>query len=109
MALVNTYFEQLDRALEKWRGSKQFDTLVNNAAIAPPSSLETTDEETFDQLFRVNVKGPFFLTQQAVPRIRENGPVIKVSTILTRIGNTQTLPYAMTNGAIDIATLNLAN
>jgi 3-oxoacyl-[acyl-carrier protein] reductase len=108
LAGVNTFFEQLDRALAERTGSNQFDILVNNAAIAPASSLETTDEETFDQLFRVNVKGPFFLTQQAVSRIRENGRVINVSTILTRIGNTQTLAYAMTKGAIDIFTLNLA-
>jgi hypothetical protein len=60
----------------------------------PASSLEGTDEQTFDQLFSVNVKGPFFLTQRAVERIRENGRIIDVSTILTRIGNPQTLTYA---------------
>lgn len=105
---INSLFEQVDHQLTDRTGSNQFDILVNNAAIAPASSIEGTDEETFDQLFRVNVKGPFFLTQQAVQRIRENGRIINVSTILTRIGNPETLAYAMTKGAIDIFTLNLA-
>lgn len=105
---IDSLFQQVDRQLAERTGSNQFDILVNNAAIAPASSLEGTDEETFDELFRVNVKGPFFLTQQAVQRIRENGRIINVSTILTRIGNPETLAYAMTKGAIDIFTLNLA-
>jgi NAD(P)-dependent dehydrogenase (short-subunit alcohol dehydrogenase family) len=105
---INSLFEQLDRELTQRTGSNQFDILVNNAAIAPASGLESTDEETFDQLFRVNMKAPFFLTQQAVQRIRENGRIINVSAILTRIGNPGTLAYAMTKGAIDIFTLNLA-
>lgn len=105
---IHSLFEQLDRELNERTGNNQFDILVNNAAIALASGLESTDEQTFDQLFNVNVKAPFFLTQQAVERIRANGRIINISTNLTRIGNPVTLAYAMTKGAIDIFTLNLA-
>ncbi len=43
----------------------RLDMLVNNAGIAPKvraDILEAT-EESFDELMRVNVKGPYFLTQ----------------------------------------------
>jgi 3-oxoacyl-[acyl-carrier protein] reductase len=108
LAGISSLFDQLDRELIERTGANQFDILVNNAAIAPASGLGELDEPDFDRLFHVNVKSPFFLTQQAIRRIRDHGRIINLSTILTRIANTQTLAYAMTKGAIDIFTLNLA-
>lgn len=45
----------------------RLDLLVNNAGVAPRERrdlLEAT-EESFDHVLRVNLKGPYFLTQQA--------------------------------------------
>lgn len=49
---------------------KQFgrlDLLVNNAGVAPAvrADLLEAGEESFDRLLRINLKGPFFLTQAA--------------------------------------------
>ncbi len=43
----------------------QIDLLVNNAGIAPAvrADLLSADEESFDRLINVNLKGPYFLTQ----------------------------------------------
>ena len=43
----------------------RLDLLVNNAGIAPPvrADILETSEESFDRVFKVNVKGPYFLTQ----------------------------------------------
>lgn len=43
----------------------RIDLLVNNAGVAPEkrADLLETDEESFDRLIRINLKGPFFLTQ----------------------------------------------
>jgi 3-oxoacyl-[acyl-carrier protein] reductase len=40
--------------------------LVNNAGVAPSvrADILEADEESFDRLMRINVKGPYFLTQQ---------------------------------------------
>jgi 3-oxoacyl-[acyl-carrier protein] reductase len=70
--------------------------------------LGEIDEQRFEQLFEVNVKGPFFLTGQAVRRLRDRGRIINLSTILNRVANAQTLAYAMTKGAIDILYLELS-
>jgi len=43
----------------------RLDLLVNNAGIGPQVRTDVLDaeEESFDQLIRVNLKGPYFLTQ----------------------------------------------
>jgi NAD(P)-dependent dehydrogenase (short-subunit alcohol dehydrogenase family) len=45
----------------------RLDLLVNNAGVAPQvrADLLEASEESFDRLMRINVKGPYFLTQQA--------------------------------------------
>jgi 3-oxoacyl-[acyl-carrier protein] reductase len=45
----------------------KLDLLVNNAGVAPAAraDLLEADEASFDRLMAVNVKGPYFLTQQA--------------------------------------------
>ncbi len=45
----------------------QLDLLVNNAGVAPNVRADILDasEESFDRLIRINVKGPYFLTQLA--------------------------------------------
>lgn len=43
----------------------RIDLLVNNAGVAPQVRADLLDagEESFDRLFAINLKGPFFLTQ----------------------------------------------
>ena len=45
----------------------RLDVLVNNAGVAPEARLDLLEatEESFDRLMRINVKGPYFLTQLA--------------------------------------------
>src|SRR4051812_44964978 len=40
----------------------RIDVLVNNAGVYPADATASTDEKTFDQVYAVNVKAPFFLT-----------------------------------------------
>jgi 3-oxoacyl-[acyl-carrier protein] reductase len=46
----------------------RIDALVNNAGIAPRVRRDITeaDEESFEELMRVNLQGPYFLTQTVV-------------------------------------------
>jgi NAD(P)-dependent dehydrogenase (short-subunit alcohol dehydrogenase family) len=46
----------------------RIDALVNNAGIAPKVRADITEagEESFDELIRTNLKGPYFLTQEVV-------------------------------------------
>jgi 3-oxoacyl-[acyl-carrier protein] reductase len=55
------------RLLEFLRGTYgRIDCLVNNAGVAPSVRADLLDagEESFDRLIAINLKGPYFLTQQ---------------------------------------------
>jgi NAD(P)-dependent dehydrogenase (short-subunit alcohol dehydrogenase family) len=47
--------------------------LVNSAGIFPGSTTAATDEATFDEVYGVNVKAPFFLTAAIAPAMAERG------------------------------------
>lgn len=59
----------------------RLDLLVNNAGVAPRvrADLLEADEESFDRLIAINVKGPYFLTQLAarwmIEQLRDHGHV----------------------------------
>ena len=59
------------------------DILVNNAGIARPKPIEEIDEEAFDRMFGVHVKGTFFATQAVIPgmKARRYGKIVTVSSI----------------------------
>jgi len=59
------------------------DTLINNAGINPLASVFETDEDTWDRVMDVNVKG-YFLCSQAVGRLmveRESGNIINMASV----------------------------
>ena len=108
LASVEELFDSLDLELTSRNGSNRFDILVNNAAIAPDASVEATTEDVFDRVFAVNTKVPFFISQKALPRLRDGGRIINISTGATRIAFPELAAYAMSKGALNILTLELA-
>jgi 3-oxoacyl-[acyl-carrier protein] reductase len=99
---VDTLFERLD---EEFDG---LDILVNNAAIATSSDFENTTPEEFERIFAVNARAPFFITQRALPRLRDGGRIVNISSGVTRIAMPEIITYSMTKGALDTFTHTLA-
>jgi NAD(P)-dependent dehydrogenase (short-subunit alcohol dehydrogenase family) len=82
------------------------DILVNNAGIFPGPSTATTDEATFDQVYAVNVKAPFFLTAAIAPEMvaRSGGVIINLGSWIARLGIPVGSLYSSTKGAIETLT-----
>lgn len=82
------------------------DVLVNNAGIYPASTTPTTDEETFDRVYGVNVKAPFFLTQALVPGMISagGGVIINLGSWIARLGVPVSSLYSSTKGAMETLT-----
>jgi len=61
----------------------RLDVLVNNAGVLKPHHTVKVTEQEFDEIFRVNVKGPVFLAQQALPHLAADGggAIINVSAL----------------------------
>ncbi|MGW4244787.1 SDR family oxidoreductase [Nocardia sp. NPDC004722] len=84
------------------------DILVNNAGIVVYSTIGGVSDKDFDAVFAVNAKAPFFIIQQALPRLRDGGRIINISSAAARIATPLTVAYSMTKGALNSLTRTLA-
>jgi 3-oxoacyl-[acyl-carrier protein] reductase len=77
LAEIDAMFAQLDAQ------GVAIDILVNNAGIFPRASVLDLDEETWDAVHDVNLKGTFFCAQQAARRMvpRGSGTIINLSSV----------------------------
>ena len=66
--------EQLAAQVGEWRS--RLDVLVNNASSFYPTPAGTITEAQWDDLVGTNLKAPLFLSQAALPRLRDAGGVI---------------------------------
>lgn len=57
------------------------DILVNNAAVLTATDLKSTSEADFDRNIDVNLKGLFFLTQEAVAHMPSGGRIVNIGSI----------------------------
>jgi NAD(P)-dependent dehydrogenase (short-subunit alcohol dehydrogenase family) len=84
----------------------RLDVLVNNAGIFPGGSTVDTDEATFDRVYAVNVKAPYFLTAAIAPAMAERGEgaVINLGSWIARLGIPVGSLYSSTKGALETLT-----
>ncbi|WP_377703775.1 SDR family oxidoreductase [Pseudoduganella sp. UC29_71] len=82
------------------------DVLVNNAGIMPPSlpTLADTDDQTFDRLFAVNVKGTFNTLREAATRLEQGGRIVNFSTSIVGLGLPGYAAYGATKAAVEVMT-----
>ncbi len=97
----------VDAAAEALGG---LDTLVNNAGVTETLDFLDTDEETYDSVFDLNMKGYFFLARRAVPLMieRGGGSIVNVTSVHGFAGFPGHTAYAATKGAINAFTRQLA-
>jgi NAD(P)-dependent dehydrogenase (short-subunit alcohol dehydrogenase family) len=83
----------------------RIDVLVNNAGVFPRLTTVTTDEATFDEVYGVNVKAPYFLTAAVAPVMLAagSGSIINIGSWIARLGIPSAL-YSSTKGAIETLT-----
>ena len=77
-AIVATTIDQL--------GS--LDVLVNNAGVVDSGPTEQFSESRWDQIFSVNTKGPFLMTQAAIGALRQSdsAAIVNVASIAGKQG-----------------------
>ncbi|WP_304560699.1 glucose 1-dehydrogenase [Sphingomonas immobilis] len=83
-----------------------FDILVNNAGRGSNGqpTLETSTPEIYDDLFALNTRGLFFVTQAASPLLRDGGAIINMSSMVTRARMSGLSVYAGTKAAVEAFT-----
>lgn len=86
------------------------DILVNSAGVSHVGNIENTNEEDFDRLYKVNVKGVYNCLQAAVSLMKKNksGVILNVASIANIVGIPERFAYSMTKGAVYAMTLSVA-
>jgi|SRR5450830_812452 len=86
------------------------DVLVNNAGIMPSQlpQLAATDDDTFDRLVAVNLKGSFNTMREAATRLEQGGRIINFSSSLVGTLLPGYSAYVATKGGIEGMTTILA-
>ena len=86
------------------------DILVNNAGVSHIGTVESTSEEDFDRLLRINVKGYYNCMHAMVPHMREKGGgvILNVASIAGSAGLPDRFAYSMTKGAVIAMTYSVA-
>jgi NAD(P)-dependent dehydrogenase (short-subunit alcohol dehydrogenase family) len=85
------------------------DVLVNNAAVFPLAPILQQDVESFDLMFDVNVRAPFFLLAALLQKMiaRGSGAIVNVSTAGAS-GLADAPVYAATKAALESLTRSWA-
>lgn len=99
--------QQVNEVFEKIKG---INILVNNAGIAHVGNAESTTEEDFERIFRVNVKGVYNCLHAVVPEMKANGggAIVNLSSIAALVGLSDRFAYSMSKGAVYAMSLSVA-
>lgn len=80
--------------------TEQVDLLFANAGYGKFAPVEYVDENQFDELFNVLVKGPFFTVQQMLPLMRSGSSVIFNTSVATDIAMPNFSVYSAAKSAV---------
>ncbi|MEM5509819.1 SDR family oxidoreductase [Pseudoalteromonas sp. AS71] len=82
--------------------SQRIDVLVSNAGKHLSANIESTDEQTLDALFALNVKGAYAAVQSVLPSMKaqNSGAIILVASDQAIIGKQNSFAYNLTKHAL---------
>lgn len=84
------------------------DVLVNNAGIYPFVSFGDMQEEDWDKVMGVNMKGLFLCSQEALRYMPEGGRIINISSIASLVGFPGLVHYCASKGGVNAMSRALA-
>lgn len=83
--------------------------LINNAGVAHVGTAESTNEDDFNRLLDVNVKGVYNCLKATLPHMKDKGGcILNMASIASTVGIPDRFAYSMTKGAVVGMTLSVA-
>jgi glucose 1-dehydrogenase len=94
-----------------WSKFGSADILVNNAGMEKKSDFWDTTEADYDKVMAVNLRGPFFLTQAFVRRLRDArkpGRIVNISSVHEDMAFPGFATYCCSKGGVRMLMRDLA-
>ena len=88
----------------------RIDILVNSAGIAHIGKLENTDEEDFQKIFQVNVRGVYNAMRAVIGAMKKQGAgvILNLCSVAAMAGIADRFAYSMSKGAVLSMTRSVA-
>ncbi len=86
----------------------RIDVLFVNAGIARLAVLEQIEESLFDEIFNINIRGPYFLLKHAAPILSEGASIILTSSTAAVLGMSGLSAYGASKAALRSLGISLA-
>ena len=105
-----TNVDDLEAAVEAAEEFGGVTVMVNNAGIFHGEEFLEVDEDAFDRMMDINVKGVYFGAQAAAKRMVEagGGRIINISSVAGLKGSGEFITYCGTKGAVRLLTYAMA-
>jgi len=90
----------------------RIDALVNAAALTDRGTILDTSEERYNEIFDVNVRGPFFLIQETAKIMKREkiaGAIVNIQSMAAHGGQPFISAYCASKGALAALTKNVAH
>ncbi|HIV93519.1 MAG TPA: SDR family oxidoreductase [Candidatus Eisenbergiella stercoravium] len=101
--------EQVEKFLkEAYRRFGVLHVLINLAGLSIPGQIMDTDEEVYDKLMDVNVKGIFLMSKHFVTYTGEGAQVINMGSMAGRRVNANAPLYCMAKAAVNTMSQGMA-
>lgn len=94
-AEVQALFAEIDRA------SGRIDIVVNSSGVSAGGLLPDLDEEQFEWMLGVNLRGPLFVASEAAKRMGEGGRIINISSTIASFPIAGSGIYGATKSALE--------
>jgi NAD(P)-dependent dehydrogenase (short-subunit alcohol dehydrogenase family) len=97
----------VDLATETYGG---VDVLVNSAGVQRYGTVVETEEEVWDEVLDVNLKGIYLASREAIPKmkVRGGGAIVNLSSVQAFASQTGVAAYTASKGAINALTRAMA-
>lgn len=79
---------------------QRIDVLFLNAGVLHRESLADVSEAEFDRVYDINVKGPLFAIQAAVPHMPKGGAIVINASVNAQLGMAGTVLYGSSKAAV---------
>ncbi|KXH68546.1 short chain dehydrogenase [Colletotrichum salicis] len=87
---------------------QHIDILVNNAGMTSKLPVSAVTPADFQESIDVNLKGPFFMSQAVIPRLRRPGRIINITSVAARGGYASASLYLASKAGLEGLTRALA-